>query len=61
VISAIFFISGVSKITAPAATIHYIASVGLPFSQLGLVIGIAVELVVALHPYWAIEPGWPPL
>ncbi len=30
-ISAIFFISGVSKITAPAATIHYIASVGLPF------------------------------
>lgn len=46
-ISVIFLISGTSKVTTPAATIAYIASVGLPFPQLGLVIGIAVELVVA--------------
>ena len=44
-ISAIFLISGVEKVRAPAWTITYIASVGLPFAPLGLVIGIAVELV----------------
>jgi putative oxidoreductase len=45
--SIIFFISGISKVTAPAATIAFIASAGLPFPQLGLVIGIMVELVLA--------------
>ncbi len=44
-LSAIFFISGIWKITAPAATIAYIASVRLPFPQLGLVIGTAVETI----------------
>ncbi len=45
-ISGVFFISGLGKITAPAATIGFIASVGLPFPQLGLVIAILVETVV---------------
>ncbi len=45
-ISIIFLISGISKVTAPAATIAYVASAGLPFPQLGLVIGIMVELVL---------------
>src|SRR3981081_4049260 len=44
-ISAIFLISGVEKVWAPAWTIACIASVGLPFAPLVLVIGIAVELV----------------
>jgi putative oxidoreductase len=43
-ISIIFLISGISKVTAPVA---YVASAGLPFPQLGLVIGIMVELVLA--------------
>ena len=46
-ISIIFLISGISKVTAPAATITYVASAGLPFPQLGLAIGIMVELVLA--------------
>jgi hypothetical protein len=46
-ISVIFLISGISKVTTPAATIAYVASAGLPFPQLGLVIGIMVELVLA--------------
>ena len=45
-ISGVFFISGFRKITGPAATIGFIASVGMPFPQLGLVIAILVETVV---------------
>jgi putative oxidoreductase len=44
-ICIVFLISGVSKIRAPAFTMGYITSVGLPLAPLGLVIGIAVELV----------------
>jgi hypothetical protein len=40
-ISALFLVSGIGKITAPAATIAYIPSFGLPFPQLGLAVGIA--------------------
>lgn len=43
-ISAIFLLSGISKITAPAAMIGYISSAGLPLPQLGLAIAIAVEV-----------------
>jgi putative oxidoreductase len=43
-IAAIFLISGAGKIAMPAATIGAIASVGLPFPQLGLVIVVFVEL-----------------
>lgn len=42
-LSAIFMISGWGKVAAPAATIGYIGSVGLPFPQLGLGIAIAIE------------------
>jgi putative oxidoreductase len=43
-LSAIFILSGWSKIAAPAATIGYIKSAGLPFAPLGLVLAILVEL-----------------
>ena len=45
-ISALFLVSGIGKITAPAATIGYIASAGLPLPQLGLAIAITVELIL---------------
>jgi putative oxidoreductase len=45
-IGGVFLISAVGKISAPVATIGFIASVGLPFPQLGLAIGIFVETVV---------------
>jgi putative oxidoreductase len=43
-IAAIFVLSGVAKLTAPAATIGYIASAGLPMPALGLAIAVLVEL-----------------
>jgi putative oxidoreductase len=43
-ICAIFFVSGIQKVVWPGWMIKYIASVGLPFAPLGLVIGIAMEL-----------------
>lgn len=42
--AAIFLVSGVGKALAPAATIGYIQSVGLPFATLGLVLAVAVEV-----------------
>ncbi|SER83763.1 putative oxidoreductase [Azotobacter beijerinckii] len=44
-LSAIFVLSGVSKISAPAGMIGYIESVGLPFPTLALAIAILVEVV----------------
>jgi putative oxidoreductase len=43
-IAAIFILSGISKIQAPAYMMGYIASVGLPFPALALAIAVAVEL-----------------
>ena len=43
-LAAIFVLSGVSKLAAPAGTIAYIASAGLPLPQVGLVIAVLVEL-----------------
>jgi putative oxidoreductase len=43
-ISALFLLSGWGKVNAPAATIGYIASVGLPFATLGFAIAVAVEI-----------------
>ena len=43
-LAAIFILSGVGKLAAPAATIGYIQSSGLPFATLGLIGAIAVEL-----------------
>lgn len=44
-LSAIFVLSGLSKISAPAGMIGYIESVGLPFPTLALAIAILVEVV----------------
>ncbi|QRY77754.1 DoxX family protein [Pseudomonas sp. PDNC002] len=44
-LSAIFILSGLSKLGAPAMMIGYIGSVGLPFPQLALIVAIAVEIV----------------
>jgi putative oxidoreductase len=43
-LAAIFILSGVGKLLAPAATIGYMESVGLPFATLGLVGAIALEV-----------------
>ncbi|MES2128019.1 MAG: DoxX family protein [Pseudomonadota bacterium] len=42
--AAIFLLSGIGKVFAPAATIGYIQSSGLPFATLGFAIAVAVEL-----------------
>lgn len=44
-IAAIFVLSGLSKLAAPAATIGYIQSVGLPLPQVSLAIALVVELL----------------
>jgi len=44
-IASIFILSGISKIAAPAATIGYIESVGLPLPQLSLGLAILIELI----------------
>ncbi|OAN64080.1 DoxX family protein [Sphingomonas sp. TDK1] len=43
-LATIFLLSGLSKLAAPAATIGYIASSGLPLPQLGFAIALLVEL-----------------
>lgn len=42
--AAIFLISGAGKLAAPAATAGYIASMGLPFPTLGVLLAILVEI-----------------
>lgn len=44
-LSAIYMVSGVSKLIAPAATIGYITSAGLPFAPLGLAVAVIVEIL----------------
>ena len=44
-LSAIYVISGFSKLAAPTAIIGYIASAGLPFAPLGLAIAAVVEIL----------------
>ena len=44
-LSAIFIISGLSKLAAPAATIGYIESIGLPLAPLGFALAVAVEVL----------------
>lgn len=43
-LATIFVFSGIGKIMAPADTMAYIASSGLPFAPLGFAIAVAVEL-----------------
>ncbi|WP_221239564.1 DoxX family protein [Sphingomonas xinjiangensis] len=44
-IAAIFLLSGLSKISAPAMTIGFIQTVGLPFPTLAFAAAVLVELV----------------
>ena len=44
-LSAIFILSGLSKLADPASTIGYIQSVELPAPQLAFLIAVAVEIV----------------
>ncbi|MEM4988006.1 DoxX family protein [Collimonas sp. H4R21] len=44
-ISIIFILSGLSKIAAPAMTIGYIQSVGLPFPAIALGVAAFIEIV----------------
>lgn len=53
-IAAIFILSGASKLAAPAGTIGYIASVGLPAPALALGLAVLVEIVGGL----ALIAGW---
>lgn len=46
--AAIFIMSGIGKIAAPAATIGYISAMGLPFPELGLAGAIGIEVVGGL-------------
>ena len=43
-IATIFLLSGLSKLTAPTATIGYIASAGLPAPMLAYAVALATEL-----------------
>ena len=43
-IAVIFLMSGLGKLGAPAATIGYIAAVGLPLPTLGFLIALAAEI-----------------
>jgi putative oxidoreductase len=43
-LAPLFLLSGISKITAPAATVAMIASSGLPFATLGFALAVLVEV-----------------
>ena len=43
-LAMLFLLSGLPKLAAPAATIGYIASAGLPFPFLGYVVALGAEL-----------------
>lgn len=47
-LAAIFVVSGVGKIAAPAATIGYISAMGLPFPELALAGAIGIEVLGGL-------------
>ena len=47
-IGVLFFMSGLSKVAAPAATEGYIASAGLPFPVLAFAASVAVEILGTL-------------
>ncbi|MBA5779433.1 DoxX family protein [Stappia sp. F7233] len=47
-IAGLFLLSGISKLQAPAGTIAYIESAGLPFATLGYIAALAVEIIGSL-------------
>ena len=46
-LGTIFLLSGISKLAAPAGTIGYIASAGLPFPEVAYAAAVFVEVVLA--------------
>src|SRR2546426_4426622 len=44
-VAALFLISGLGKIAAPALTQGYIASAGLPFPRLAYLVAIVIEVI----------------
>ena len=46
-LGTIFLLSGISKLSAPAGTIGYIASAGLPFPEVAYAGAVFVEVVLA--------------
>lgn len=46
-LSAVFLISGVSKLTSPGGTLAYIASAGLPFPEFCYGVAVLVEILGA--------------
>lgn len=57
-LAAIFIFSALGKLAAPAATIGYIESVGLPFATLGFAIAVAVELGGGLLLVLGVKARW---
>jgi putative oxidoreductase len=57
-IAPLFLLSGIAKLTAPAATIGMIASTGLPFATLGFALAVLVEVVgsIALIAGYRVRP-----
>ena len=47
-LSLIFVVSGFGKLAAPAGTIGYISSVGLPFPELGYALAVFAEVGLGL-------------
>ncbi len=46
-LAAIFLLSGISKLSAPAGTIGYTASAGLPFPEVAYAGAVFIEVVLA--------------
>ncbi|WP_081897447.1 DoxX family protein [Massilia sp. BSC265] len=57
-LATIFIFSALGKLAAPAATIGYIESVGLPFATLGFAIAVAVELGGGLMLVFGVKTRW---
>ena len=57
-ISAIFLFSGFGKIAAPAATVGFIASVGLPFPELSYVLAVVLEIGGGLALLAGLQTRW---
>lgn len=57
-LATIFIFSGLGKIAAPAATIGYIASAGLPFAPLAFALAVATELGGGLLLVAGVKTRW---
>ncbi|MGJ9420366.1 DoxX family protein [Massilia sp. CMS3.1] len=57
-LATIFIFSALGKLAAPAATIGYIESSGLPFATLGFAIAVAIELGGGLMLVLGVKTRW---